>query len=124
MADKTTRPGDRYRPRPGHYHSKHSFARMVAANEAAARGLSVVFDHSVPDWVPEELRHAAGYIPERGWYVLANVNTDAGEILLPAEKEFVPVAKLLEHEWSVDGAMGWVRVQIPGRPSPVGNPQR
>ncbi|MBB4931921.1 hypothetical protein F4561_002741 [Lipingzhangella halophila] len=120
----TARPGDQYAPARGGHHTPQSFARKMAANEAAARGTRIGFEHPVPDWVPEELRHAVGYLADRGWHCLAAVNCEPGEILLPAEQRFVPVAEVVKHQWFIEGDLRRVRVAIPGDPSPVGKPQR
>lgn len=86
----------------------------MAANEAAVRGSRITFEHPAPDWISGDLRHAVGYLTDRGRHCLVAVNTEPGEILLPAEKEFAAVSELVKHQWFVEGSWpgrGW-RCQV------------
>ncbi|WP_123201648.1 hypothetical protein [Halostreptopolyspora alba] len=116
------RPGDQYKPASGGHHTPETFHHMVASNEAAARGVRVSFDFPIPDWIPEELRHAVGYVDDQGWCCLADINTAPDDILLPADKVFVPVSTIVEHQWFVEGDLRRVRVVMPpsSSPRPIG----
>ncbi|GAA1755231.1 hypothetical protein [Streptomonospora arabica] len=91
-------------------------AARVMQREADRRGIALEPepDGALPEEMPAELAPWACKVAGKGWCVFAALDPGS-EITTPAERDFLPIARVLANSWQIMDGTGSVRVTtIPG----------
>ncbi|GAA4910246.1 hypothetical protein [Streptomonospora salina] len=86
-------------------------AARVMQREADRRGIALELepDSAPPEELPAELAPWSCTVAGKGWCVFAALDSDS-EITTPAEREFVPLARMLAGSWQIMEGTGSVRL--------------